>query len=165
MTETLNSSKTSSKAPAKTSHASAAPGTSARNARTGLVWWQAIALGAIGSSVVNLIVLLVGGWLGASYRYVDAGQTLPITAGGVLFSSTVPLLLGTLLAVALARWRPVFLRIAQVVGGGFAVLSVAGPLMLDTDGTTRSVLAVMHVVAGVAVVAVLEAVRRNTINA
>ncbi|MFD4870196.1 DUF6069 family protein [Streptomyces sp. NPDC058412] len=129
--------------------------------RSGLVWWKALATGAAGAAVVNLIVLAVAKLAGASLVVVDGGEEHAITVGGVIGASVVPLLIGTGAALLLALWKPVFLRIAQFVGGGLALLSVAGPLPSGADGGTVVALALMHITLGVAVVAALELHRRH----
>ncbi len=62
---------------------------------------------------------------------------------------------------ATARWWFGVIRLAQVIGGGIALLTAAGPLMTDADGATRVALALMHVVLAVAVVVTLVAIRRR----
>ena len=80
-----------------------------------------------------------------------------------MISATVPpLVVGTGLATLLDRWLSWVIRLAQVIGGGLALLTVAGPLTTDADGATRVALALMHVVLAVAVVVTLEAIRRRT---
>lgn len=127
----------------------------------GLSWWQAIVAAAAGATVVNLLILLIGRAAGASFELIDGAALHAVTVGGVITSSAVPLVIGTVLATLLGLWWPGFLRLAQVVGGGLALASVAGPLMADTDTATRLALAAMHVVVGVAVVLSLEAIRRR----
>lgn len=131
-----------------------------RNAR-GLTWWQAIAAGAVIAAVANLAILLVGWVAGAPLVVLDKGSPHLVTVGGVIFASVVPLVLGTGLAALLGRWWPGVLRVAQVIGGVLALLTVAGPMMSDTDGVTRFALAMMHVVLGVAVVVTLESMWRR----
>lgn len=129
--------------------------------RGGLSWWQAIAAGAVTTAVVNLAILLIGWAAGASFVVLDAGSPHDVTAWGVIAASIFPLVLGTGLAALLARWWPGVLRLAQVIGGTLALLTVMGPVMSDTDGATRLALAIMHVVLGAAVVASLESMRRR----
>ncbi|MEV4194129.1 DUF6069 family protein [Streptomyces toxytricini] len=129
--------------------------------RSHLAWWKLLAAGAVGAAVVNLVVFALARAAGASLVVMDRGQEHPVTIGGVIGSSVVPLVAGVGAALLLALWKPVFLRIAQWVGGGLALLSVAGPLMSDTDGGSVAALALMHVTLGVAVVAVLELRRRR----
>ncbi|WP_329381287.1 DUF6069 family protein [Streptomyces sp. NBC_01351] len=129
--------------------------------RSGLTWWKALAVGAVGAVVVNLIVLAVAKLTGASLVVVDGGVDHPITVGGVIGASVLPLLLGTGAAFLMALWKPVFLRIAQYVGGGLALLSVAGPLSSGADGGTIAALSLMHITLGVAVVTTLQLHRRN----
>lgn len=129
--------------------------------RSGLTWWKALATGVGGAVVVNLIVLAVAKLAGAPLVIVDGGTEHPITVGGVISASVVPLVLGTGAAFLLALWKPVFLRIAQFVGGGLALLSTAGPLSSGADGGTVAALSLMHITLGVAVVATLQLHRRH----
>lgn len=131
---------------------------SAGSART---WLSAVRLGTVATTVVNLLVLALGRATDASLTYVDDGATSQVGVGDVVFASALPLALGTGLAALLAlRWAWMT-RLAQVVGGALALLTIAGPLSMDTDGGTRLVLSVMHVVVAVAVVAILEVGRRR----
>lgn len=130
--------------------------------RRGLSWWPAIGAAAVAATAVNLLILLIGRVGGASFELVDGAALHAVTVGGVLTSSVVPLVIGTVLATLLGLWWPGVFRLAQFVGAGLALLTVAGPLMADTDTGTRLALAAMHVVVGVAVVLSLEAIRRRT---
>ncbi|MGH3787743.1 MAG: DUF6069 family protein [Pseudonocardiaceae bacterium] len=126
-----------------------------------LNWWQAITAGAVTAVVANLAILLIGRAADASFVVMDAGSPHEVTAWSVVVATVPPLVLGTGLAALLARWWPGAIRLAQVIGGGLALLTVAGPVMADTDGATRLALALMHVVPGVAVVVSLELMRRR----
>ncbi|MFE7186538.1 DUF6069 family protein [Streptomyces erythrochromogenes] len=128
---------------------------------SGFVWWKVLVAGAVGAAVVNLIVFAVAALADASLVVVDAGAEHPITVGGVIGSSVVPLVVGVGAALLLARWKPVFLRIAQYVGSGLALLSVAGPLSSGADGGTVAALTVMHITLGVAVFTTLQLHRRH----
>lgn len=132
-----------------------------RRTRPGLTWWQAAAAGAGIATAVNLVVLLVARAADASLVLREPGADHAITVGGVIFSSAVPMVGGILLATALALLWPGFLRVAQFVGGGFGLLSAAGPVLSDTDAGTRVALATMHMVVAVVVVLALEAIRRR----
>lgn len=131
-------------------------------AMAGLNWWQAIAAGAVAAAAVNLVIFFIGGAAGASFSFLDRGTLHEITAWGVITATVPPLVVGTGLATLLARWWSWVIRLAQVIGGGIALLTAAGPLMTDADGATRLTLALMHVVLAVAVVITLEAIRRHT---
>lgn len=128
----------------------------------GLNWWQAIAAGAVAAAVVNVVIFFLGRAGGASFAFLDRGALHEVTAWGVITATVPPLVVGTGLAVLLARWWSWVIRLAQIIGGGLALLTAAGPLMTDADGATRLALALMHVVLAVAVVLTLEAVRRRT---
>ncbi|MEU4353651.1 DUF6069 family protein [Streptomyces virginiae] len=129
--------------------------------RSGFSWWKVLVTGAVGATVVNLAVFAVAKLAGASLVVMDAGAEHPITVGGVIGSSVVPLLIGTGAALLLALWKPVFLRMAQYVGSGLALLSVAGPLSADADGGTVAALSLMHITLGVAVFTTLQLHRRH----
>ncbi|MFD7260582.1 DUF6069 family protein [Streptomyces sp. NPDC059874] len=131
--------------------------------RAGLIWWKALITGAVGAVVVNLIVFAVAKLADASLTVVNGTDEHAITVGDVIGASLVPLLIGTGAALLLALWKPVFLRIAQYVGGGLALLSVAGPLSSDADGGTVAALSLMHITLGLATVTTLELHRRNRI--
>ncbi|MGH3941791.1 MAG: DUF6069 family protein [Pseudonocardiaceae bacterium] len=129
--------------------------------RQGLSWWQASAVGAGAATVVNLLILLIGWAAGASFVVLDGTNVHEVGATGVIIATAPPLVGGIALAALLAHWWSWIIRLAQVIGGGFALLTVAGPVMADTDGGTQLALALMHIVLAVAVVLSLEAVRHR----
>ncbi|WP_158879772.1 MULTISPECIES: DUF6069 family protein [unclassified Streptomyces] len=141
------------------SSAAAVAAPSAR--RSGFGWWKVLLTGAVGAAVANLVVFAAAKAAGASLVVMDAGEEHPITIGGVIGSSVVPLVVGLGAALLLALWKPVFLRIAQYAGTGLALLSVAGPLSADADGGTVAALALMHITLGVAVFTTLRLHRRH----
>lgn len=124
--------------------------------RRSVNWWQAIAAGVVAATVVNLLILLLGRAFGASFELAEGAGVHVVGAGGVISSTVVPMVVGTLLAALLGLRWPGFVRLAQVVGGGLALLSVAGPLTAVGGAGTRILLAAMHVVVAVAVVVCLE---------
>lgn len=127
-------------------------------------WVSAGALAAVASVAVNLAVFGVADAADASLVVVDGGDAHEVMAGDIAVASLVPLVVGVAVVaavVAATHRRLGVVRLAQVVGGGFALLSVAGPLTIDTDGGTAAALATMHVVTGAAFVLALEAVRRR----
>jgi hypothetical protein len=122
--------------------------------------WLVIPVGAAVVALANVLVYALGRLVGASFvLYDDPAVPHAVDLGDVLVSSVVPLVLGTGLAVLLQRWWRHAVRAGQVVGAGLAVLSTAGPLSALTDGATAVALAVMHVLVGVAVVAILAPLR------
>jgi hypothetical protein len=141
--------------PADASYPAAARG------RRKLPVWQAVVGGAVAATVINLIVLFIGDAAGAALTVKLNDKSEEIVAGGVIFGSIVPLAVGVTVTLLLARWKPVLLRVGQIVGGGVALLSAIGPLTADTDGGTAATLVVMHVVVGLFAVVTLEAVRRS----
>ena len=116
---------------------------------------------AVGAILTCWVVMVVGHAAGASFVLDDRGTPHVVRAVDVVVA-TWPMVVGVLLAAVLGRRRAWLLRAGQAVGGGLALLSVAGPMMAVTDSGTRIALALMHVVVGVAAVAALEAIRRRT---
>lgn len=131
----------------------------------GSIWLRAGVVAVAASAAGNLAVLGVAELGDASLVVTDGDTAHDIVAGGVIAASVVPVVVGVLAAALIAlRWLGV-VRLAQIVGGGFALLSVAGPLAADADGGTRIALAAMHVVTGAAFVAGLELARHRLVGA
>src|SRR5918997_7003217 len=139
-------------------HGGAQPGKRFRQ----LSRWQVITAGALAAAVVNLVIFFIGGAAGASFAFLDRGNLHEVGTWGVIIATVCPLAVGTGLATLLAHWWSWVTRWAQVIGGGFALLTMAGPLMTDADGATKVALALMHVMVAVAAVVTLEAIRRRT---
>lgn len=131
--------------------------------RRALPVWQAVAGAAVVTAVVNLVVLFIGDAAGASLVLELNGKPDEIGAGDVVFMSVAAPVLGITAAVLLARWKPVFLRVGQIVGGSVAVLTAIGPLTQETDGGTAATLITMHLFVGLVAVAALEAIRRSRV--
>ncbi|MYT71595.1 MULTISPECIES: DUF6069 family protein [unclassified Streptomyces] len=131
--------------------------------RRALPAWQAVAGAAVLATVVNLIVLYIGDAAGASLALKLNGKSDDIGAGDVIFMSLVAPAIGITAVLLLARWKPVLLRVGQVVSGAVAALTAIGPLTLDTDGGTAATLITMHLFVGCVAVAALEVVRRSRV--
>ena len=126
---------------------SAVPGLVRRGAVLGLV-----------AVVVNLLVLLAGRVAGASFAVAGpGGAPTEVGIGAVLIATVAGLAVGLAAAALLLARRAVRgVRVLQIVGGVFAVLSVISPALADTDVVTRVALSVMHLVVGAAYVAALD---------
>lgn len=124
-------------------------------------WWQSIGSAAVAATVGNLLIFLLAGAGGASFEIIDQGARHLVTVPWVVGATVVPLVVGSGLAVLLGLWWHGFIRLAQIAGAVLALLSTAGPLIADTDTATQWSLATMHVIAGVAVIAALETIRRR----
>ncbi|WP_141134587.1 DUF6069 family protein [Haloechinothrix alba] len=122
-------------------------------------WWQAITAGVVLSGLVNLALYLIGHLAGATFLVAAESGSDEVTAGMILFFSTVPLAVGTALAVLLANWWTWVLRLAQVIGAALALATIAGIFAAEAGTGTAISLTVMHVVVAVAVVLILEVVR------
>lgn len=131
----------------------------------GVTWLQAGALGTAAAVGASLAAFVVARAADASMVVIDAGSAHEVTAGSVVVAAAAPVVLGTVLAaLAAMRWFAVT-RVAQIVGGGFGLVSAAGPLTADTDGGTAAALAVMHVVVAAAYVLGLEVAHRRLLAA
>ena len=133
------------------------PATDKRAARLG--WWQASGLALVAAIAVNLVILAIGTAADASFVVVDNGDPADVTALVVVAATAIPLVAGFLVAALLARWRPRWVRPLALVAAAFAVVSIAGPFVADTDTGTAASLAVMHLVIGAAYLGGTEAAR------
>lgn len=104
------------------------------------------ALGVAAALVVNALLFVAGGALGATF---DVGQAQPASLVAVAISTVVPLALGLVVVGLVARRRPGFRRVAAWAGLVVAVLSTAAPLTMAADTATSVTLALMHLVVGV----------------
>lgn len=135
-----------------------------KTARYGLIGWQAIAGGVVVVAVANLLIFAIARLAGVSFEYTDDTGTHDVTAVGVVIASVPPVVIGPGLAILISRWWRPILRVAQVIGGALAALTLIQPLTADTSTGSRLALAAMHVVLGIVVVLVLEAVWRWSAN-
>lgn len=131
--------------------------------RRALPAWQVVTGAAALAAVVDLIVLFIGDAAGASMVLELNGKPDEIGAGDVIFMSIAAVVVGVTVVVLLARWKPVFLRVGQIVSGAVAVLTAIGPLVQETDGGTAATLITMHLFVGFVAVAALEVIRRSRI--
>ena len=100
---------------------------------------------------VDLALLAGARAAGASFLvpdWADPGALTRIGPVPVVLSTVVPLALGVGLTAAVARRRPKRARVLRVLAVVVTVLSLAMPLTVDTDLTTRTALALMHLVVG-----------------
>ena len=113
---------------------------------------------ALAALVLNLVVLVAGRALGASFTVpvADASAPRPIAVTAVVLATVLSLALGLgVAALASARFGSRAVRVLQIVGGVLAVLSVISPLVADVDPTTKIALTLMHLVTGAAYVIAL----------
>lgn len=122
--------------------------------------WQAGLAAALVAAVANLVVYLIGRAADVEFTLTPGGSVTQIGVVHVLLMSIVSVLLGTMLAVVLARGGVHRLRWAQAAGAAIAVLSAIAPL---SGGWPAGVLlASMHLITGASYVLALQAVRRRS---
>ena len=124
------------------------------------IWTSALIAGAI-AAVANLVVYFIAGAANVPLQIAAPGsselQRLPFVP--VVLASLIPALVATALLLVLRRFTPRADTVFQVIAVIFLVVSFSGPLGMPTDGATKFVLNLMHVVAGVIIT--LGLTRRN----
>lgn len=120
---------------------------------------RAGALAAIVAALGNVVVLLLSQNLLGMIVQVSAqpgsSQLIPLSLGAVIGASVIPAIGATLLLALLDRFvaRPV--RIFQIIGVLFLLVSFAPVLSVPVDAGMKVVLGVMHIVAGGAIIGIL----------
>ena len=119
-------------------------------------------LTVLAAVAVNLAIFGIGVAADLDFDVEPIGSDTPTTVNvvAVVLSTLVALAAGWGL-VALARriGRP-SLRAVQIIGAVVAVVSMAMPLAIDAETSTRLVLAAMHLTTGAIFVAGVESLRR-----
>jgi hypothetical protein len=115
-------------------------------------------LGGVIAAVANLIVYFIARPLAGGELYHQMGPGNPVEAlpvAAVVVSSFVPSIFATLLYAGLGRFtrRPV--TIFTVIAVAFGLLSLASPLSLTIETTSKLTLSLMHLVAGAAITGAL----------
>ena len=133
---------------------SAAAGTSTERELTtgGILKGAAIgaAVGAVGNALLFFVASAAGVSMVAELMKGQPATALPV--GQVIVASFVPAIGAALLALVLNRVSSKPSRILTGVAAGFGLLSMMGPATLPlAEPGMRVVLALMHVVSGVAI--------------
>jgi Family of unknown function (DUF6069) len=114
------------------------------------IWITALTAGAI-AAVANLVVYFIAVAANVPLQVAAPGsselQRLPFVP--VILASLIPALAAAALLLALKRFTPRANMVFQVIAVVFILVSFGGPLGQPTDGGTKFVLNLMHVVAGV----------------
>ncbi len=125
---------------------------------------QAVVGTVVGALLVNLLVYGVGVAAGGSFELTSDGERATVGAGTVAGMTTIPLLVGTVVAVLLSlRWVGV-LRVAQVVGPVLSLATIGGTVAADFDATSAVALSAMHVVIAAFIIVALELLRRRVLR-
>lgn len=121
--------------------------------------WQAGLLAALLAVIGNLLVFFVSNQLLSSPLLIPTqpGSTelAPLTAVMVTVATIIPILGATILLSLLGRWVARPFTVFTIIAVLFLLISFGGPLSLPVDGTTKLILNLMHVVAGVSAIGVL----------
>lgn len=125
-------------------------------------WVWRRGLGAAGvAAIVNTGIYLAGRAAEVPFlvRFAPDGPSQEVSLGQVVFSSVLPLAIGSALAVLLIRWGRGLTGL-QVFGGLISVLSAGAPLSAGTGTDTQLILASMHFVAGLVFILTLQRIKR-----
>jgi len=128
------------------------------------LWWVALVAG-ITAFIGNLIVFLVAqNLLGLTIMVTqppDNATLVPLSVGPLVGAGIVPAIGAAVLLAILGRFVKRPFRTFQIIAAVFLLLSFGGPLNLPIGGVEKAVLAVMHVVTAVSIVAVLSRLARK----
>jgi hypothetical protein len=128
------------------------------------LWWIALAAGAaafIGNLIVFFIAQNLLGVSPAVPQFPDNTTLVPLSIGQLLAASIVPALAAAVLLAILGRFVKRPFPLFQIIAAIILLLSFGGPLTLPLGGAEKAVLAVMHLVTAVAIVAIFSALARK----
>ncbi len=112
---------------------------------------------AIGATLVNVVVFMLARDLldiPFVFPYQGAGSAAaPLPVAFVIVASMLGALAAALLLAVLGRMTRRPLRIFQIVGITFLIVSFGGPLSLPVGLPTKLVLSAMHIMAAVIIIA------------
>ena len=113
------------------------------------IWITALTAGAI-AAVANLIVYFIAGATNVPLQIASPGssQLERLQFVPVALASLIPAFAAAAALLILRRFTPRADTIFQVIAVVFLLVSFSGPLGMPTDGATKFVLSLMHVVAG-----------------
>jgi Family of unknown function (DUF6069) len=113
------------------------------------IWITALTAGAI-AAVVNLIVYFIAGATNVPLQIAAPGSSQPerLSFLPVALASLIPAFAAAAALLILRRFTPRADPVFQVIAIVFLLVSFSGPLGMPTDGATKFVLNLMHVVAG-----------------
>jgi hypothetical protein len=114
------------------------------------IWMSALTAGAI-AAAVNLVVYFIAGAANVPLQIATPGspQLERLAFVPVVLASLIPAFAAAAVLLLLRRFTPRTNTIFQVIAAIFLVVSLGGPLGMPTDGATKLVLNLMHVIAGV----------------
>jgi hypothetical protein len=141
------------------------PATESRStpARRAVDIWRTGLTAAAVASAANLAIILVARAANTSLLVRFSANPAPsrVTAGAVVVTSVVSLVVGTGVAALADRGAGSRLRAVQIAGAALALVSLGLPLSVHADIATKLVLASMHLVAGAAFVTALQGAKTS----
>jgi len=120
----------------------------------------AAVVAAVGDAVVYALARAIKVTMVMPYQPGIQPAILPI--GTVVSAAVVGAIAATVVFAVLSKVSPNGVRVFQIVGGLFLVLTFAAPLSVaSTDTATRVTLLLMHIVAGSSIIASLTLLGRR----
>jgi asparagine N-glycosylation enzyme membrane subunit Stt3 len=113
------------------------------------IWITALTAGVI-AAIVNVIVYFIAGAANVPLQIAAPGssQLERLQLVPVILASLIPAFVAAGLLLILRRFAPRADTVFQVIALVFTLVSFGGPLGQPTDGASKFVLNLMHVVAG-----------------
>lgn len=125
----------------------------------GRLWRLGAAAGAL-ATVINLAIFAAARAAGVTFTVpIYTGEVTPLPWAAVVTFTVVPFVLGLVLTTLVAGRAPGRLRAMQIVAVVVGVVSLQPPLTVAADGTTRALLALMHLPPVVSFVLALQRLR------
>lgn len=129
--------------------------------KAGSIWRTGLVAAGV-AAVANTLVYWLARALGVSFAMPftpdGAPMVLPLTM--VIGASIVGAIAAAAACLAFTRLHERGMGLFRIVGGLFLLLSFAGPLTSAADGATQFALLLMHVVAGISIIALLSGVEQ-----
>jgi len=128
------------------------------------LWWVG-GVAAVGSAIANLIFLFIARATGTSYVMLGPGSTSPepLPEFLVVVSSVIPAIVATILLALLGRFTSKPIRIFPIVAIIVLLISLSGPFTQPSEVavSTKTGLAIMHLISGVVTIGVLTSLGRE----
>jgi hypothetical protein len=116
---------------------------------------QAALVGGVIGAVANVIVFFIAQALGVAFNIPMGGPSAPLQAlpvPAVVILTIVPAIGAGLLLAVLARFTKQPLTIFYIIAGVFLLISFFPTFSLPVPGNVQISLALMHIIAGAAIV-------------
>lgn len=127
--------------------------------KAGSIWRTGLVAAGV-AAVANVLLYWVARGLGVSFAmpFSPDGEPVVLPVAMVIGASVVGALAAAAVYLAFTRLHERGRALFRIAGSLFLLLSFAGPLTSGADGATQFVLLLMHIIAGVSIIALLSGV-------